>query len=164
MMEFTMEGFAKHLEKLAADMPLLKLEMLRYAGAFVEQVAKGKIGEYQEQAGPFAAWEPLADTTLSGWDSPWGRHFPGKIELGYSPDDNPLLRTGELRESIHHLVEGEMVQIGSDMDIAVWQELGTSKMPARSFLGGAMFESAPLIVAEFEKKLGNYIAGMKAVR
>lgn len=32
--------------------------------------------------------------------------------------------------------------VGSDSDIAVYQELGTAKMPPRSFLGGAAFRMA----------------------
>ena len=54
-----------------------------------------------------------------------------------------------MRETIEHKVIGNEGHIGSDSDIALWQELGTDTIPARSFLGGAAFELAPKIVREF---------------
>jgi HK97 gp10 family phage protein len=115
---------------------------LENAAVVIEKCAKKKIGEYQDQAGPFAAWAELADSTLHGGFDELGRRFPGKIELGYATEDehNPLLRTGEMRDSIQHTVSGNEAQVGSNSDIAVYQELGTEKIPPRSFLGGAAAE------------------------
>ena len=104
---------------------------LERAARVVEKEAKAEIGDYQGAAGPFAAWAPLAERTVAD-----------RVAKGFTPDD-PLLRTGHLRDSIGHSVEmspgitsGHAV-VGSKEDIAVWQELGTSRIPARSFLGGA---------------------------
>lgn len=105
---------------------------LEHAATLVEKEAKAEVGHYQAEAGPFEAWKPLAETTLEGW-----RGHPGKVDLGYSPPDNPLLREGDLRESIGHVVHSHEAAIGSSSDVAVYQELGTSRMSARSFLGGA---------------------------
>lgn len=124
------EAFAKMAE-VAAAVELETRHALERAARLVEHEAKAAIGEYQEAAGQFAAWAPLAPSTLAE-----------KGRLGYAPPDNPLLREGDLRDSIghevetHHLSAGEAV-IGSNSEIAVYQELGTSRMPARSFLGGA---------------------------
>jgi phage gpG-like protein len=64
-----------------------------------------------------------------------------KAELGFAPPDNPLLRTGELAESIEVTADRDEAEIGSNEDIAVYQEMGTPDarfpIPARSFLGGA---------------------------
>jgi hypothetical protein len=49
----------------------------------------------------------------------------------------PLLETGELRDSIQWTSHGLEGTVGSDNDKAVWHELGTAKIPARSFLVGA---------------------------
>jgi phage gpG-like protein len=49
----------------------------------------------------------------------------------------PLLETGELRASIEWTAEGLQGRVGSNNDKAVWHELGTSRIPARSFLVGA---------------------------
>jgi hypothetical protein len=49
----------------------------------------------------------------------------------------PLLETGERRDSIQWPSHGPEGHVGSDNDKAVWHELGTAKIPARSFLVGA---------------------------
>ena len=89
----------------------------------LSEMSKEYIGHYQE------GWAPLADTTLNGWDSPWGIHYPGKIELGYAPPDNPLLRTGAMKESIGEQAEatgsGAIGVVGSNSPIALWQEMGS---------------------------------------
>jgi len=48
-----------------------------------------------------------------------------------------LLESGELRDSIHWNVQGNVGHVGSDLDKAVWMELGTRAIPPRSFLVGA---------------------------
>ena len=53
--------------------------------------------------------------------------------------DTPLLDSGELRDSIGayvemHSRESGRAVVGSPLDKAVWHELGTSKIPPRSFL------------------------------
>jgi hypothetical protein len=149
MMEFTMAGFAAHLEGLAARMPDFELSVLERIGAKVTTAAKDKIGEYQSQAGPFAAWAPLTESTKAD-----------RVRGGFS-EDNPELRTGALRDSIEYVVVPPEVIIGSPLDIALWQELGTIKMPARSFLGGAAFEQAPILTAEAGGRLELYLAGAR---
>lgn len=113
---------------------------LEHAAKLIEVEAKHEIGTYQDAAGPFSAWAPLSDLTLNGFDI-GGRHIPGKIELGYSPGDNPLLRTGALRDAITSSVNGHVANIGVPAgelgQLAIWQEVGTHMMPGRSFLGGA---------------------------
>jgi len=76
--------------------------------------AKNYLGEYQPATGKFPAWAPLADSTLED-----------KRRKGF-PSPSPLLRTGELRDSIHYSVESHSVTVGSDDPVAVYQELGKS--------------------------------------
>ncbi len=116
--------------------------------------AKEYIGNYQ------SGWAPLAQSTLDGWNG-----HPGKIELGYAPPDNPLLREGNMRDSITGdagLVPfGARGVVGSDSKIALWQELGTVKsghqsIPPRPFLATAVMngkDRASLIFGEFALKL-----------
>lgn len=104
------------------------------AARAIQTEAKREIGHYQGSAGRFAAWQPLATTTLKE-----------KARLGYSPPDNPLKRTGTLRASIERRVEdivpGEVMraEIGADGVVAVVQSLGApaKNIPARDFLGHA---------------------------
>lgn len=103
---------------------------LEKAARIIESEAKAEIGTYQGQAGPFAAWQELADATKAD-----------RVAQGFKEND-PLLRTGDMRDSIGHVVSGHEAAVGSDSDIAVFQEMGTSKIPPRSFLGGAAFRKA----------------------
>jgi hypothetical protein len=164
MKEFKSVGeFVAHLERSAATAQLTVNRGFHHAAEVVWEEARNEIGHYQEAAGPFPAWPQLAEATLEGWDTVHGHHYPGKIEMGFAPPDNPLLRTGELRDAIefavsfNHAVVGvpsRSVGDGSEEDpvrdigdVAVEQELGTKFMPARSFLGRALFLKTHEVVA-----------------
>lgn len=134
--------FALFLKRAAALARAEQAKGLREASEMFAAEARGYIGHYQQEHGPFPEWPKLAETTLEGFTSESGHHFPGKIELGYSPPDNPLLREGDLKDSIRPAHNETHAVVGSDSDVAVWQELGTKKMPARSFLGRAVFVNA----------------------
>ena len=130
-----MASFATHLMTAAVAVKQAEHKLLDHVGKAVEKRAKAKIGEYQDAAPPFAGWAELADATKAD-----------RARQGF-PEDEPLLRTGEMRDSIGHKVQGNEVTIGSDSDKAVWQELGTETIPPRSFLGGAMAEELPKLKA-----------------
>lgn len=132
-MSFTATGFAAHLAAMMVQMRVQQHQDLEAAARIVEAEARAEIGHLQGSAGPFPGWPPLADTTINGW-----RGHPGKDALGFSPPDyDPLLRSGDMRDSIEHVVVGNTAHVGSNSPVAVWQELGTVNMPPRSFLGGA---------------------------
>jgi hypothetical protein len=148
MKEFTsFAGFGAELILLAAELPLVEHELLEDACRKIEKRAKDKIGEYQSEAGQFAAWAPLAESTQED-----------RARQGF-PEDEPLLRTGQMRDSIEHRVTGHEGHVGSDSDIALYQELGTLKIPARSFLGGAAFELTPEILEETGVEMTAFLSG-----
>jgi phage gpG-like protein len=120
---------------------------LEESAELVEKRAKAKIGHYQDQEGPFIAWPELAESTKSD-----------RARQGY-PEDEPLLRSGEMRDSIEHTVGKDEAQIGSNNDKAVWQELGTEHIPPRSFLGGAMAELVPDIISLSGRKFVAALVG-----
>ncbi len=96
----------------------------------VEAQAREVIGTY------LYGWTPLAEATKAD-----------RVRQGY-PEDEPLLRTGALADSIHHMVEdqGSVVQglVWSGDIVALWQEMGTSRgIPPRSFLFGSLFRAIP---------------------
>jgi hypothetical protein len=68
---------------------------------------------------------PLAESTIRD-----------KAAHGYKTPA-PLLRSGEMRDSIEYVVHGDEGCVGSNSDVAVFQELGTSRIPPRSFLVSA---------------------------
>jgi phage gpG-like protein len=114
------------MAEIAIEVEEATHKALERAATVVEKEAQASIGTYQAAAGPFAAWAQLADSTRAD-----------KEKLGYSPPDNPLLREGDLRDSIGHVVSGHEAAVGSNSDVAVYQELGTRHMPPRSFLAGS---------------------------
>ncbi len=67
--------------------------------------------------------------------------------------DTPLLETGHMRDSISHEVNpfsvvAEVI-VGSTDKKAVWQELGTSRIPPRPFLSLAMKHALPFAAQTF---------------
>lgn len=113
-------------------------EGLDRAAACVEKRAKAEIGTYQPAVGEFPEWPELAPSTQSE-----------RERKGFTPND-PLLRTGELRDSISHETHGLEAVIGSTSDIMIYQELGTVMngkvhVPARPVLGPAVFQEKETI-------------------
>ena len=127
MKEFhSLEAFAAHLAAIQLETFHAMKHGLEKVAEQVEKTAKEEIGTYQEGIGEFDAWEQLADRTKED-----------RLRKGFTEND-PLLRTGELRDSISHQVHDLEAAIGSDSDIAVYQEMGTAKIPPRPFLGTAV--------------------------
>lgn len=122
-------GFAAVLTRMAATR-VIEHVALEKAAVIIETEAKRVIGTYDY------GWPQLSEYTLAR-----------------KAANTPLLETGEMRESIEHQVHGRSASIGSNEDKAVWQELGTVKIPARSFLVGAMVhkgkEAAEAVGGEF---------------
>lgn len=111
--------------------------------------ARESIGKYQP------GWERLSGATLEGFHHVNGKWIPGKIELGYSPPDNPLLRRGDLRDSIEGEVDGPMGVVGSTSKVALYQEMGTPgaeyPIPPRPFLAKALLDTLPEAKALLEE-------------
>lgn len=108
---------------------------LEMSAKAIEETAKAEIGKYQPEVGPFPEWPELAESTQAE-----------RERLGYTPND-PLLRTGDLRDSIKREVGNLEAVIGSESDIAAYQEFGTDKIPARPFMGPAAFHNKNKIAA-----------------
>ena len=114
------------------DAKLLALDAI---GAMVEAEAKKAIGTYDFD------WPQLTESTQHD-----------REREGYAPNE-PLLRTGELRDAIEHQVDAHEMSVevgvpagmphsGSEADvgeIATFQEFGTATIPPRPFLGPALF-------------------------
>ncbi len=148
MKEFATFGqFAHHLEKLAVVGHEVIHHAADQAGQLVEETAKAEIGHYQPSAGPFPAWAPLADSTEAE-----------KVRLGY-PAGAPLLRTGELRDSISHTTKGDRTVIGSTDQRMVYHEFGTNRIPPRPVLGPALFRNKTHIANGLGKIALAWLAG-----
>lgn len=144
MKTFSLTGFAAHMAILA-ETKIADHCALDVAGQIVEDEAKRVIGTYDY------GWEQLAESTQDQ-----------RGYLGY-PDNEPLLRTGEMRDSIQHKASDTEVHIGSDNPKAEWQELGTRRIPPRSFLMGAAIHKAHEVVDAIGRTLVKHMEGEAVV-
>lgn len=140
-------AFAEYLQFRGLETARELQHGLERAAVMVERTAKSEIGTYQPEVGPFQAWDPLDPATIED-----------RVRQGFTPDD-PLLRTGKLRESISHRVAPGEAVIGSTSNIAAYQELGTSRIPPRPFLGPAVVRNERRIVDLIGATFVNGIAG-----
>src|ERR1700737_2793276 len=116
-------SLAAHLLTIEADLKLSEEVCVEKACRMVEKEAKRVIGTY-DYGWPELEWLTKVDRYTQGF-----------------PENEPLLRTGELRDSIGHVVEREGAEVvgyvGTNDPIAKYHELGTRTIPPRSFLGEA---------------------------
>lgn len=135
----------------------------------IEADAKLSIGfEQHEPSGPFAAWAALSSATMEGFTHPKAGWIEGKEALGYTGHrsaTDPLLREGHLEASYTHISAGYAAVVGSDDDVAVWQEMGTPNarypIPPRSVLGAAAFRMTPGILEQLGARVVWAIRGLR---
>lgn len=125
-------GFAKDVAKWQVELDLWQEEAMGHACKIVEDEAKRVIGTYDY------GWPELAAATKAD-----------RVSKGFA-ENEPLLRTGEMRDSIEHTVAREFLEtigyVGTNNEIAVYQELGTTKIPPRSFLAQAAIHKESEVV------------------
>ena len=145
MQTFTLLGFIAELETIKADMEHLPMAIAMRAGAAVAKKARAQIGREHEE------WPALAAATVAD-----------KMRHGYKAPA-PLLRSGELRDSISWTAQptrdGAEVAIGSDLEVALWQEMGTSKIPPRSFLRSSLISMEPKIIKLAARMAASTLSG-----
>lgn len=135
----TLEEFAEHL-RLAA------FKARNYIDVPTEVVMKAAAEDAKSLIGQeLSEWPALAESTVAE-----------KERLGYTgavSATDPLLRTGELRDSIKADAElspgGAIGMVGSNDPIAEYQELGTSRIPPRPFMSLALRRAEPLASKTF---------------
>ena len=133
--------FASHLKASAARTGPALEYLVRDTTAIAVEKAKGFIGHLQPE------WSPLAESTKTQ-----------KASLGFTPPDyQPLLRSGEMRASIEGFAVGLTGMVGSNDEVAVFQELGTSTMPPRPFLSLAVMSIIPELTIGAEEICANLL-------
>lgn len=143
--------FAAHLVKLEADVAMAAHHGLKQVAREIEKTAKSKFGVYQQVISDFDAWEPLTEATQAD-----------RVRQGYPPNE-PLLRSGSLRNSVNHEVRGLDAAIGSKSDVMVHQELGTVKIPPRPVLGPAAIQNRRKIKKLLGQATASAMAGTQSL-
>jgi phage gpG-like protein len=133
-----------HFERLARGYPNACHQALELAARVVEAEAKRLIGGYEAKP----RWPELTEATQAD-----------RVAHGYSANQ-PLLRSGELRDSIQHCSSPHEARVGSNLDRAVWHEMGTSRVPPRSFLASALHAKEKLIVRAIGETVRDYITSV----
>ncbi len=145
---------ASNLEAARQRLPKAIADELEAQGAAIEASAKSKFGGYQ------TGWAPLAESTEAD-----------RQRLGFTPDD-PLFRSGGLRDAVHHKVEGDTVFIGvepgqtlhgpdgKDFDASMVmevQEFGDSRghVPPRPVFG-------TVVVEDLDRHVDAFVMGVMA--
>jgi phage gpG-like protein len=128
MLEFlTLADLAHHLTQETVGGLANTHHGLEAAAQLLEDEARSEFGVYQKGAGPFGDWPELADATKQD-----------RVRRGFTEND-PELRSGELRDSLKHETENWEATIGSEDPVFAYQELGTANMPPRPILGIALY-------------------------
>ncbi len=150
MKEQTFSQFSQYTQKLESTYIPTQLIALNLIGDYLVDESKGCIGYLQPAKGDFPAWQELADSTIKD-----------KQAKGYdfNADHNPLLRTGELEDSISKSVIPNLLSVGSTSEVMVYMEEGTTKMPARPVLGPTMFAERHKIELALGQFMKSWITG-----
>lgn len=143
MPTLTLAEAADYFRSAAARCPEVMSEVVFGVVAAGAARAKGLIGQEDPD------WPELSTATTEGFYHPYARRWiTGKIALGYGGAESPLLRTGQMRDSIEFSVDGAVGRVGSDDKRALWQELGADSAfgfeptPPRPFLSKGLMEAA----------------------
>lgn len=131
-----MMSCAEFAQILNAAAETVKFELVEPTDVLMTEVAneaKRVIGTYEY------GWPQLAESTQED-----------RVKRGFTPN-NPLERTGELRDSIGHRAaiapDGADGLVFSGEKKALWAEMGTVTQPARSFLMRSLIRAAGRIDA-----------------
>jgi HK97 gp10 family phage protein len=126
--------FNAQLDQIEARIAEAQARVLNTAAAQLTDEARAMIGTEP------TAWPALAASTIAE-----------KRRLGFTgfiSKTDPLLRTGELRDSIGATVDPDGITLGSSSPIATFQENGTDTIPPRPFLAPTMERHAQEIAQE----------------
>lgn len=126
MMAYTLDEGAEFFTGLRMRIERARKEALTQSAGLIRDEAKRVIGTY---------------------DYGWPRLKPETIKHKIA-GDTPLRETGELQASIQCSVDAEagIATVGSNNPKALWHELGTSRVPPRSFLAGAAVAKTPEVL------------------
>jgi phage gpG-like protein len=132
---------AARIAAVEADLELAREPMIAVACQMVAARSKDLIGV------PQPSWPPLAAATLARKDGV----------------NTPLLETGKLRSSIEWNADRNHGFVGTDSDVGVFMELGTSRgVPPRSFLALAAEQEGPAVAKMMSEVVGAAIGGRLA--
>ncbi len=140
----TPKDAARALERLAVTLPPAIDAQLTAAGEQIVNAIRTRIGQERPE------WPPLTPATIAA------KAHAG--QLGRVSPTDPLLATGELRDSYSATVENGTLIVGSSDPVAAYHEHGTARMPPRPVLAPIAAELAQPIVRELGQTIAEAVA------
>ena len=128
-------AFAEHLILVEAMIHVELKEGLTHVLKVLKKDMIAQIGHYQDEAGPYGAWQPLTESTEEE-----------KARLG-APANAPLERTGELEKSFHYETDELEGVVGSTDPAMIYAEYGTKRGPPRPVVGPALYKNREKVQA-----------------
>lgn len=122
-------AFIAHMTAVQAAVAGQTERGLERAAKLLANDVRQQIGRYQPPVGPHPGWAPLSPA-----------YEAKKVAAGFKANA-PLLRTGEMRDSVGYRVNGNEAVVGAKDEKAVFHEFGTSEMPPRPMFGPAVFRN-----------------------
>lgn len=152
------DALADEIDRRTVALPAAVREAAAAAGALAVEASKKMIGHYQPAVGDLPAWAPLTDATKAD-----------RTAKGFTPDD-PLLRSGELRDAVEFKPAVDGVGIGVFGDsrlatIARAMEYGYYNVRAgrfvapRSYIRGAVYVTLPAMIKEISGRVFAVLSG-----
>lgn len=143
-------ALADILERRSAAAVVSTRIALKEGAELVKTAAQEAIGSYQSAKGDVPAWAPLSEATQED-----------RVAKGFTADD-PLLRTGELKDSIEArpvdenavlvgVFDPAMERIAASMEFGYYNVRAQTMVAPRSFIRGTAFEKAPEVGALIER-------------
>lgn len=142
-------AFAEHLVLLEAMVAVELKEGLTHVLKVLKRDMIAQVGHYQDEAGPYGAWQPLTTATEAE-----------KARLG-APANAPLERTGELKKSFHYETKELEGVVGSTDPVMFEHEFGTNRAPPRPVVGPALYKNREAVQAIVGHALLVAIAGRR---
>ncbi len=138
-------GFVSVLRAMPSAVRKAEKHGLEEGAKLIEHEAKDLIGT------EYPGWPALADSTVERKEA--------KGQTGRISSTDPLFATGELRATISHQVEAPVALIGTPDPVGIYQEMGTSRIPPRPFLGAAASRKGKDAAKEIGKAVHRAIIG-----
>lgn len=143
------------IQAQAAAIPAAVREGVAAGAELIAQDARDRIGGYQDAVGDLPAWARLSDATQAD-----------RFAKGFTADD-PLLRSGKLRDSIEvrEVDEGaeigvfnpEMTTLAAAMELGYWNARTQTAVPPRSYLRGAATVKGEAAASEISSRVGSIL-------
>lgn len=146
--------FSNHLADLSERMPRITMNALRPAAMLIQHEAQGMLGTYQEDTLGGPAWAPLSE-----------RRRRARLHAGQS-ENQPLLASRELHDSIAVDVHRTYAVIGSPLDKAVEMERGVASrnVPPRPFLAKAAARKTHEVAGMMAFRVVQVLSGASGLR